>query len=159
MRLLTVLRSVAPILAVLLAWKAMDRVDAPRLSGRKVIYLGPGCGHVAYTMGFVGGLLEDAPIREAILSRRAVFGGASSGAFAAAFAMATLHGDARHCEGQRSAERRVWGGRGGYAVPPSPFGIIIDSPCTASLTRIYNQQFSQSVQSGSQIFIFSDAPV
>lgn len=73
-----------------------DGVQAPVLE-KKVIFLGPGCGHVAYTMGFVGGLLEDPELRKAIL-RHAVFGGVSSGALTASYAMAALHGvhDMRH---------------------------------------------------------------
>lgn len=57
----------------------------------KVIYLGPGCGHVAYTLGFIGALLDDQQLREVLRSRGAVFGGTSSGAFAALYATASLH--------------------------------------------------------------------
>ena len=82
----------APIIAVAAAAAAWhDRVAAPDL-GRPTIFLGPGCGHVAYTMGFVGGLLDDAALRAALLRARAAFGGASSGALTAAYAMAALHG-------------------------------------------------------------------
>ena len=78
--------------SVAFSWAVCHRVEAPGLGGRKVLFLGPGCGHVAYTMGFVGGLLDDAVLRAEIMERGAVFGGTSSGAAAAAYAMASLHG-------------------------------------------------------------------
>ena len=58
----------------------------------KVIFLGPGCGHVAYQLGFMGGLLDDNVVRKSVLRTGACFGGVSSGALAAAYAMATAHG-------------------------------------------------------------------
>lgn len=69
-----------------------SRVWAPKLNNRKVIFLGPGCGHIAYTLGFVDALLADKAIRDALVTSGAVFGGVSSGAQAAAFAMAALNG-------------------------------------------------------------------
>lgn len=68
------------------------RTSAPNMGGRKVIFLGPGGGHAAYSLGFVGGLLDDAEIRAAMVEKGAVFGGVSSGAHAAAAAMAALSG-------------------------------------------------------------------
>jgi len=59
--------------------------------GRKVIFLGPGCGHVAYTMGFISSLLSDAELSAEIRTTGAVFGGVSSGAMSAAYAMAALN--------------------------------------------------------------------
>lgn len=68
------------------------RVWAPSLNNRKVIFLGPGCGHVAYTLGFLDALLANADIRQAMVETGATFGGVSSGAQAAGFAMAALNG-------------------------------------------------------------------
>ena len=83
--------SVAALACAAAVWTGSLRVKAPRLDGRKVIFLGPGCGHVAYTMGFVGGLLDDSVLRAEIVERGAIFGGTSSGAQAAMYAMASLH--------------------------------------------------------------------
>jgi hypothetical protein len=47
---------------------------------------------MAYSMGFIGGLLDDDALKAAIVSSGAVFGGVSSGAGAAAYAMAALNG-------------------------------------------------------------------
>jgi len=49
-------------------------------------------------MGFLGALLADDSVRTAILQHGAVFGGVSSGALAASYGLATLHGvhDMRH---------------------------------------------------------------
>jgi len=85
------LSTLAALLVCLLAWRLSDRVVAPSLS-RKVIYFGPACGHVAYTLGFVSTLLDDEAIVSAVRSERAVFGGTSSGAFVAAYASASLRG-------------------------------------------------------------------
>lgn len=76
----------------LFRWRRGLRVPAPKLGGRKVVFLGPGGGHAAYSVGFIDGLLDDAEIRAAMLERGAVFGGVSSGAHAAAAAMAALGG-------------------------------------------------------------------
>ena len=85
-------RRASGIAILVIALKLADRQPAPVTPNTKVIYVGPGCGHVAYTLGFVGGLLDDEKLRQAIQAHGAVFGGASSGAFAAAYAMASLNG-------------------------------------------------------------------
>ena len=41
------------------------RVVAPPFDGRKVLFIGPGMGHVAFTMGFVGSLLADEELVDA----------------------------------------------------------------------------------------------
>lgn len=73
-------------------WWSPRRVVAPALGGRKVIFLGPACGHVAHCLGFMDVILSDVELRDAILERGAVFGGVSSGAHLAAFSMASVHG-------------------------------------------------------------------
>jgi hypothetical protein len=80
---------VAIILAIL-----SDHEEAPSLAGdRKVVFLGPGCGNVAYSFGFIAQLFfEDSDIREAFVQSGAVFGGTSSGAMVGAAAMAVLNG-------------------------------------------------------------------
>lgn len=71
----------------------LDAHTAPLPAGkRKVIFLGPSCGHVSYTMGFTAGVLEDSALLEEMRAADAVFGGASSGALAAMYANAELHG-------------------------------------------------------------------
>mmetsp|Transcript_50401 Transcript_50401/g.114403 ORF Transcript_50401/g.114403 Transcript_50401/m.114403 type:complete len:323 (+) Transcript_50401:208-1176(+) len=72
-------------------WWKQNLVSAPSLP-QKVIFLGPSCGHVAYSMGFIAGVLDDPMTRQAILEHGVVFGGTSSGAMTAAFASASLHG-------------------------------------------------------------------
>lgn len=85
--------SVSAFIAAALAWCAgAGRVVAPRLGDRRVVYLGPGCGHVAYTMGFVAGMLDDREIRKTMVDTGASFGGVSSGAQTAVYAMASLRG-------------------------------------------------------------------
>jgi hypothetical protein len=87
------MKYVVVLVGLLLSWFLHDRVTAPTLpNNKKVIYLGPGCGHIAYTMGFVGGLLKDAELKAMLLESGAVFGGTSSGAATAAYATAALHG-------------------------------------------------------------------
>ena len=79
-------------------------VTAPELGGRPVFFLGPGCGHVSYTMGFVGRLfLEDNETRAMMESAGAVFGGVSSGAITAAYANAVLFGNYRRHGGNSSS--------------------------------------------------------
>lgn len=66
---------------------------APLPAGkRKVVFLGPSCGHISYTMGFVAGMLEDAALVDSMRAADAVFGGVSSGALAAMYANAEMHG-------------------------------------------------------------------
>jgi len=92
MELQRTIHRAAAILAILIAFVSYDRVPAPSLDGQKVIFLGPGGGHVAYTMGFIGTLLRDQRLRTEILKSGAVFGGTSSGAVTAAYATAVLNG-------------------------------------------------------------------
>ena len=94
--------------AIVVAWLGeRSRINAPTIPNKKVIFLGPACGHMAYQMGFVGGLLEDDELKAAIVQSGAVFGGASSGAGVAAYAMAALNGAG-------SMEHWYNGIRGGY---------------------------------------------
>lgn len=93
------LRRPLPVLLLLMALRLVflrfgrpGRYPAPSMNGRKVIFLGPGCGHVAYQMGFVGGLMEDEELRGKLLAHGATFGGVSSGALVAAFAQGALRG-------------------------------------------------------------------
>mmetsp|Transcript_25577 Transcript_25577/g.33298 ORF Transcript_25577/g.33298 Transcript_25577/m.33298 type:complete len:389 (+) Transcript_25577:117-1283(+) len=68
-----------------------QRIIAESTNNGKVFFLGPGCGHISYTMGFVAGLLNDDIIRNEIIRTNAKFGGVSSGGLTAAFATAVLN--------------------------------------------------------------------
>jgi len=83
-------RNALPLSAVVLAYCTYfdHRVVAPPFDGRKVLFIGPGMGHVAFTLGFVGTLLADEELVDAIHAERAVFGGTSSGVMVASYAAA-----------------------------------------------------------------------
>ena len=87
-------RNALPLSAVVLAYCTYfdHRVVAPPFDGRKVLFIGPGMGHVAFTLGFVGTLLADEELVDAIHAERAVFGGTSSGGMVASYAAAVLAG-------------------------------------------------------------------
>jgi hypothetical protein len=54
------------------------RTTAPHMD-TKVIFLGPGCGHLSYSMGFTKAILDDPVLHDKLVETKAVFGGVSSG--------------------------------------------------------------------------------
>eukprot|EP00747_Dinoflagellata_sp_TGD_P029686 gnl/TRDRNA2_/TRDRNA2_134089_c0_seq1.p1 gnl/TRDRNA2_/TRDRNA2_134089_c0~~gnl/TRDRNA2_/TRDRNA2_134089_c0_seq1.p1 ORF type:complete len:337 (+),score=60.99 gnl/TRDRNA2_/TRDRNA2_134089_c0_seq1:51-1013(+) len=119
--------------ALAVAWTTwQERVLAPKLGGRKVIFLGPACGHAGYTMGFVSALLEEPEIRERLLRKEVLFGGVSSGAQAAAYAMASLHGVMSMKEWYQRDLRR------GYEILKEKWPFVMGQEVEKAVHRYYS---------------------